>query len=132
MAAVMPCKRKAPNGITKVVAKVEIASEKIPKTVDGCTVESLESTWQRAESLEPQNHEDHIAKTGFTSMSHYNLVHKFFPMPQVMKLPDAKGAVDKEWTKLETISARQFEKVKSKKEVILEAQKDKKKSTLPH
>ena len=27
---------------------------------------------------------------------HYNLVHKFIPMPQAMKIPDAKAAVDKE------------------------------------
>ena len=35
--------------------------------------------------------------------------------------------MDKEWKKLETIPALQLEKVKSKKEVILEAQRDKKK-----
>ena len=33
----------------------------------------------------------------------------------------------KEWKKLETIPARQLENVKSKKEVILETQSDKKK-----
>ena len=60
-------------------------------------------------------------------MTHYNLVHKFIPMPQVMKIPDAKAAVDKEWKKLETTPAWNLEKVKSKKEVILEAQRDKKK-----
>ena len=38
-------------------------------------------------------------------MTHYNLVHKFIPMPQAMKIPDAKAAVDKEWKKLETIPA---------------------------
>ena len=42
-----------------------------------------------------------------------------------MKNPDAKAVVDKEWKKLETIPAWQLEKVKSKKEVILEAQRDK-------
>ena len=52
-------------------------------------------------------------------MTHYNLVHKFIPMPQAMKIPDAQAAVDKEWKKLE--------KSKSKEEVILEAQRDKKK-----
>ena len=78
------------------------------------------------ESSQPQNHEDHIAGKGFTSMSHYNLVHKFIPTPQAMKNPDAKAAVDKEWKKLETIPAWKLEKVKSKKEVILEAQRDKK------
>ena len=29
-------------------------------------------------------------------MTHYNLVHKFIPMPQAMKIPDARAAVDKE------------------------------------
>ena len=47
-------------------------------------------------------------------------------MPQAMKIPDAKAAVDEEWKKLETIPAWDLGKVKSKKEVILEAQRDKK------
>ena len=46
------------------------------------------------------------------------LVHIFIPMPQAMKIPDAKTAVDKEWKKLETIPARIVKKVKSKKEVF--------------
>ena len=33
---------------------------------------------------------------GMNSLSHYNLVHKLIPMPQAMKIPDAKAAVDKE------------------------------------
>ena len=49
-------------------------------------------------------------------MTHYNLVHKFIPMPQAMKIPDAKAAVDKEWKKLETISAWQLGRVKSKED----------------
>ena len=49
---------------------------------------------------------------------HYNLVHKFIPMSQVMKIPAAKAAVDKEWEKLEKISAWNLTKVKSKKQVI--------------
>ena len=39
-----------------------------------------------------------------------------------MKIPDAKAAVDKEWEKLEKLPAWQMTKVKSKSEVILEAQ----------
>ena len=42
-------------------------------------------------------------------------------MPQAMKIPAAKKAVDKEWEKLEKISAWNLTKVKSKKEVIDEA-----------
>ena len=45
-------------------------------------------------------------------------------MPQAMKIPDATAAVDKEWKKLETIPAWDERKVKSKKEVIKEAQKN--------
>ena len=55
---------------------------------------------------------------------HYNiiiLVHKFIPMPQAMKIPEAKAAVDKEWEKFENISAWNLTKVRSKKEVIDEA-----------
>ena len=39
---------------------------------------------------------NHIAGKGFASMTHYNLVHKFIPMPQAMKIREAKAAVDKE------------------------------------
>ena len=49
------------------------------------------------------------------------LVHKFIPMPQAVKIPAAKAAVDKEWEKLEKISAWNLTKVKSKKQVIDEA-----------
>ena len=64
----------------------------------------------------PKNHEDHVAGEGFTSMSHYNLVHKFIPMPQAMKI---KAAVDKEWKELETMPSRDLTKVKSKRKSTL-------------
>ena len=69
----------------------------------------------------PHHHEDHIAGKGENSLQHCNLVHKFVPMPQAMKIPAAKAAVDKEWEKLEKISAWNLTKVKSKKKVIDEA-----------
>ena len=62
-----------------------------------------------------------LQEKGDNSMQHYNLVHKFNPMPQAMKIPAAKAAVDKEWEKLEKISAWDLTKVRSKKEVIDEA-----------
>ena len=52
------------------------------------------------ETLIPSNHEDHIAGKGENSLQHYNLVHNFIPMPQAMKIPVAKAAVDKEWEKI--------------------------------
>ena len=42
-----------------------------------------------------KNHEGHIASKGYNSMTHFNLVHKFVPMPQSMKITDATAAVDK-------------------------------------
>ena len=127
MAAAMPCKRMVHTGTTKATAKQEVASQKIPPNMYGCVVASHESTRLRMESSLLTKHEDRIAGKGFASMTHYNLVHKFILMPQAMKIPDAKAAVDKEWKKLETIPAWQLEKVEGKEEVILEAQRDKKK-----
>ena len=103
-------------------------SNKIPKTKHACIVEAHESTRQRLESSPPKDlEENHIAGKKYNSMTHFNLVHKFIPVPQEMKIPDGKAAVDKEWKKLEAIPAWQLERVKSKKAVILEAQRDKKK-----
>ena len=50
------------------------------------------------ESL-PNHHEDHTAGKGNNSLQHVNLVHKFIPMPQAMKIPAANAAVAKEWEK---------------------------------
>ena len=64
-----------------------------------CILEASESTRPRTEESSPNYHEDHIAGKGDNSLLHYNLVHKFIPMPQAMKIPVAKAAVDKEWEK---------------------------------
>ena len=55
----MPCKR-APNDITKVFAQSETASEKTPKTIYGCIVESHESSRERVEFSQSKKYEDHI------------------------------------------------------------------------
>ena len=65
MTAVMLCKRKAPNDMTKVFAQSETASEKTPKTIHGCEVQSHECTRQRVESFQSENHEHQIAKKNF-------------------------------------------------------------------
>ena len=91
------------------------------KTKLACILEADESTRMRMGNSIPHHHEDHIAGKGENSLQHYNLVHKFIPMPQAMKIPAAKAAVDKEWEKLEKISAWNLTKVRSKKEVIDEA-----------
>ena len=49
-------------------------------------------------------HEDHFAGKGMNySLSHYNLLHKFIPVPQAMKIPDAKVVVGTEWEKVKKI-----------------------------
>ena len=120
MAQAMPWKR-LPNGITKVFAQSETASEKTPKTICGWTVESRESTKQWVEPSQPKYHENHMTGKGSTSMSHHKQVH-----------PDATRD---EKSRCKSRSGQEMEKARddpSKKEVILEAQRNKKKSPLCH
>ena len=63
------------------------------------------------------------------SITHYSLVHKFIPMPQALKISDAKAAVEKDREKLKKIPAWQLTKVRNKKEVIDEARNEGKKSS---
>ena len=91
------------------------------KTKLACILEADESTRMRMGNSIPHYHEDHIAGKEENSLQHYNLVHKFIPMPQAMKIPAANTAVDKEWEKLEKISAWNLTKVRTKSEVIDEA-----------
>ena len=60
-----------------------------------CILEASEPTRLRMGESLPKYHEDHIAGKGDNSLQHYNLVHKCIPMPQAMKIPAAKAAVDK-------------------------------------
>ena len=62
------------------------------KTKLACILEANESTRMRMGNSEPHTHEDHIAGKGENSLQHYNLVHKFIPMPQAMKIPAAKAS----------------------------------------
>ena len=80
------------------------------------------------ESTLPKDHEDHIAEKGSISMSHYNLVQKFGPMPQAMRIPDVKAAVNKGWE----LPAWQMTKARSTKASFLKHTKTKRKSTSVH
>ena len=91
MAPSMPCKtcKKSKHGETR-------SKTNDFKSNFACILEASESTRMRMEESLPKYHEDHIAGKGYNSLLHYNLVHKFIPMPQAMKIPAAKAAVDKE------------------------------------
>ena len=74
----------------------------------------------RLEGLPRRYHEDHIAAKGINSLSHYNLVHKFIPMPQALNIRDAKAAVEKEWENWKRYRHGSWQKSETKK-VIGEA-----------
>ena len=117
MPAAMPCKIR--RGTYKETCRTLDA----PKTEYACIVEADESTRERLEGTPHKDHEDHIAGKGINSLSHHNLVHKFIPMLEAMKIPDAKAAVGQAWETLEKTLEWQLTKVRNKKEVIDEARK---------
>ena len=97
MAPAMPCKtsKKSKHGETRGKSN-EIKSKL------ACILEASESTRLRMGESLPHYHQDHIAGKGDNSLQHKNLVRKFIFMPQAMKIPAAKAAVDKEsenWSK---------------------------------
>ena len=96
------------------------ASNKI-KTRLACILEAGESRRLRMGESFPHHHEDHFPGKGNNSLQHYNMVHKFIPMPQAMKIPEAKAAMDQGQEGLEKISVWNLTKVRSKKVVIDEA-----------
>ena len=113
VAPAMPCKI-----MKKIVGVMDPTKLKLDLRVFWKLVNLQDCVWE--------NHCRIIMKTimagkGDKSLHHYNLVHKFIPMPQALKIPAAKAAVDKEREKLEKISAWNLTKVRSKKEVIDEA-----------
>ena len=71
----------------------------IPKTKYTCIMKTHESTWQRLESSLSKRkvmNEDYIVSKGSSSITHFNLVHKFIPMSQEMKISDVKAKADKD------------------------------------
>ena len=89
MPAAMPCK----TPINSSVETHRNAGKR--KTKYDCVVDADESMRIRLEGVPQRYHEDHITAKGVDSFSQYNLLHKFIPMPQAMKIPDAKAAVVK-------------------------------------
>ena len=85
------------------------------KTKYSCVVDADESMRIRLEGVPHRYHEDHIAAKGMNSLSHYNLVHKFIPMPQALKNTRCEGCSAERIGKLEKIPAWQLTKVRNKK-----------------
>ena len=90
MAPAMPRKTCKKNKHGETRSKTNVFKSKF-----ACILEASESTRMRMEESLPKYHEDHIAGKGDNSPQHYILVRKFISMPQAMKIPAAKAAVDK-------------------------------------
>ena len=86
----MPCKISKKNKHGDIPSKTNDFKSKF-----ACILEASEPTRLRMEESLPNHHEDHIAGKGDNSLQHCNLVHKFIPMPQAMKIFAATAAVDK-------------------------------------
>ena len=63
--------------------------------IHACVDDADESTRPRLEGAGHKPRQDHITAKGMNSITHYSLEHKFIPMPQTSKIPDAKAAVEK-------------------------------------
>ena len=91
MPAAMPCKTSSLCRRSRETCRA-IGGH---KTKYACFVEADESMRIRMEGAPHRYHEDHIARKGMNSKSHYNVVHKFIPVPQAVKISDAKAAAAK-------------------------------------
>ena len=65
------------------------------KTKYAFIVEADESLRIRMEGAPHRYHGDHIAAKSVNTLNHYNLVHKFLPMPESLKIRDAKAELAK-------------------------------------
>ena len=92
MAPAMPCKTSKKSKHDKTRGKTNDSKSKF-----ACILEASESARLRMEESLPNYHEEHTAGKGDNSLQHYNLVHKFIPLLQAMKIPAARAAVDTEW-----------------------------------
>ena len=78
----------APSMPCKIAKNCGSSTSNKIQTKRACILEADESTRMRMGNSIQHNHEDHIAGKGENSLQHYNMVHKFIPMPQAMKIPD--------------------------------------------
>ena len=69
----------------------------VRKTKYACIVEADESARKRLEGKLHEDHEHQIAWKGINSLNHYNSCAQVDFLPQAMKIPEEKVAVEKEW-----------------------------------
>ena len=82
------------------------------KSKCSCVVETSGSTRKRLEGTQPKDYEDHSAGRGFNSLSHYNLVHKFIPLPQAIKNTGSESRSGQRMGEHECLAADESQKQK--------------------
>ena len=104
-----------------------------------CMARSFDENWEsRSESRETEWAKgepklENARRPKGISRNHETAVHKFIPMPQAMKIPDAKSALDEEWKKLETTPVWNLEKKsRARRRLFFKHKETTRKSTLPH
>ena len=85
VAFAVPCKIMKSNKNVGVVHPTKT-------TKFACFLEASDSKRLRMGESLPTHYEDHIAGRGNNSLQHYNLVHKFMPVHQAMKITRSKGS----------------------------------------
>ena len=75
----------------------------------------------RLEGVSHRYREDHISAKGINSLSHFNLVHEFIPMPQALKNTQRESCSGKRMGNIEKITGMAADESQKQKEVIEEA-----------
>ena len=107
-APAMPC--------VSVFACSAVASGR-PKTEDK---KEKKSDQQKIEDID-RIHREHFAPRGDVSSEWFACVHTPLPIPKALQIPDAKAALEKEWTKLENKKAWDISTVQPRAKVIRDA-----------
>ena len=89
----------------------------------GCYAGGDPSFCARGEKSHRRPHQDHTAPKGYASVDQFALVHTPIQIGKAMRIPDAKKAVDDEWSAREQKKTWNMDKVRPKAEVIAEAEK---------
>ena len=88
------------------------------KTKYACVVDADESARKRLEGVPHRYHEDHVSANRLSSLSRYNLVHRFIPIPEAVKNTGCEGSSGKIMGKLQKIPAWQLTKVRNKERSV--------------
>ena len=101
-------------------ARAKLAQSKSPAMPLLAHIVAIPSLGRNAKLSPSRPHQEHIAPKCFSSEECYSCVHTTVLIPKAMQIPDAKAALEKEWTKLEMRKAWDVTRVWPKADVLAE------------